>query len=516
RLARELERLGKGRFKRPAWKTTLEFILALTVALILATIIRQSWFELYEIPTGSMRPTYKEQDRLIVSKTTHGLNVPLQTAHFTFIEDQVKRGNVVIWSGDGVDLPDTDSSFLGIFPYKKRYIKRLIGKPGDTLYFYGGKVYGIDKDGAPIRELLDAPYMQEIETVPFISFEGKPEVQAQNSTKELVYKHFNQPVGRVVVNLFAPEKGEIWNGKEWTNRGAFAQRYGIGNYAMVTLVTQEEGKAPYALLFHFNPNLNHAGSQLRARKDPLQTETVLMPLQENDLKKILANLYTSRFVVENGKAYAYSGGSGEKRGGIALSGIPDGTYEFDRGVAYQIHMTGVATRLPKEHPLYRNDPDQIMKLFNYGIRFHPMRGDLQPRFAYYRNGTLYLMGQPFLEKEDPRLKNLSFTDAGEPSKELIEAQGLHIPEGHYLVLGDNHADSGDSRFFGFVPEANLQGTPAFTFWPPGKGWGAPKEAATKLLTSPLVIVWILFLVSLMLWLAYRHRQLTTPVYRKLK
>ncbi|MEW6637273.1 MAG: signal peptidase I [Actinomycetota bacterium] len=43
-----------------------------------------------------------------------------------------------------------------------------------------------------------------------------------------------------------------------------------------------------------------------------------------------------------------------------------------------------------------------------------------------------------------------------------------IPEDHYFMMGDNRANSRDSRFFGPVPEENIEGEAFLRFWPPGR------------------------------------------------
>ncbi len=41
-----------------------------------------------------------------------------------------------------------------------------------------------------------------------------------------------------------------------------------------------------------------------------------------------------------------------------------------------------------------------------------------------------------------------------------------IPEGHYFVLGDNSANSDDSRYWGYVPRKNILGRAFLVYWPP--------------------------------------------------
>ena len=47
-----------------------------------------------------------------------------------------------------------------------------------------------------------------------------------------------------------------------------------------------------------------------------------------------------------------------------------------------------------------------------------------------------------------------------------EGQVIDIPEGNYFALGDNSAQSSDSRNWGFVPQGNMVGKAFFIWWPP--------------------------------------------------
>ena len=52
-----------------------------------------------------------------------------------------------------------------------------------------------------------------------------------------------------------------------------------------------------------------------------------------------------------------------------------------------------------------------------------------------------------------------------PPHSALRLPPAKIPPGEFFVLGDNATNSLDSRFWGTVPRANIQGKVAFRYWP---------------------------------------------------
>ena len=564
--AKQLEQFANENCKKSILEYAWELIVALVVALVIATLVRSMWFEPYEIPTGSMRPTFREQDHLTVTKTAFGINFPLETKHLYFDPSLVQRTSVLIFSGDGLPMSDVDTTYFGIFPYKKRYIKRCIGKPGDSIYFYGGQLYGVDKDGNDILELRDSAWMQSLEYIPFLSFEG---VMARANAQTILLRLMHIPYGRLTNSGNGRLEGEVFDGKSWVKDQPLAQTmphetiktysdiFGMRNYAEARLLTKEQLKqlsqdtkgiaeGVLYLQLHHTPSLTYPRPVDERGNYAVSGYDAIIPLQQHHLDKLMDHLYTARFVVENGIARNYSLTNRRVRSdNPQFPGVSDGTYEFYFGKASKIGWGGIETALDANNPLYSHDPKNIQKLYNFGIE---MTGYVAPtaqnqthfpnRYAYFRDGDLYLLGAPVLKKDDPTLiafneneqkkqtqatsKNpyVAFKDYGAPLKDghidinFIRAFGVKVPEGNYLVLGDNHAMSSDSRIFGFVPQNNLQGAPCWIIWPPGERLGAPSQKPYPFMNVPRAIVWTIAALIAAIWYAYHRRSLNTPIFVK--
>jgi len=87
------------------------------IALLLATSLKSAIADWYVVPTGSMKPTIVEGDRIFTNKLAYDLKVPYTTWHMASWDDP-KRGDIVVFNSpaDGTCL-----------------VKRVVGIPGDSI-----------------------------------------------------------------------------------------------------------------------------------------------------------------------------------------------------------------------------------------------------------------------------------------------------------------------------------------------------------------------------------------------
>lgn len=501
-------------------------------ALLVAVLIRTMWFELYTIPTGSMRPALKEQDFLVVSKTDYGINVPLQLSHFYFNPTLVQRGSVIVFNSENMDIEDSDTNYFYLFPGKKQMVKRLVGKPGDTLYFYGGQIYGIDAEG---KEIAHLEHVNQTEHIPFIRFDGKVEAPTHKGGlfSPVIYYQMNQPIAKLSLNPSGSITGEMLR-----PMAHYSDLWGMKHFAMARLLTKAQanqihpnadlgGDGLLYLELTHHPSLQ-GGTLIRDEYNRNRPEfahsTSLLPLKQEHLDAIGDHMTTARFVVKNGVAYRYGWNPHSHSAHLPrLPDVPDGTYEIQDGKVYKLPFTwlpifgGYAKPVPANHPLYNHTPERIALFYNLGIEFldyylpiAKMQRATPSRYAYFRDRDLFLMGAPILKKGDPALTDfikreqqkqangsayLPFIDNGPPSLDEIRKNGIKIPEKMYLALGDNHAMSADSRQFGFVPEDNLKGGVSFIFSPPGERFGSMAQPAKSHFTFPNLAIWAAFILA---------------------
>jgi len=134
------EKLNKTRL-RHLWKTQVRPVVM--VVTVLCTF-RSAIADWNDVPTGSMKPTILEGDRIIVNKLAYDLTVPFTTCNFLQWGTPQHGDIIILYSpADG-----------------KRLVKRVIGTPGDRVAMRNNRLW-INVHSAEYLPHTDNPVVTE-------------------------------------------------------------------------------------------------------------------------------------------------------------------------------------------------------------------------------------------------------------------------------------------------------------------------------------------------------------------
>ena len=110
--------------------------------LLFIVVLRSFLYEPFQIPSASMKPTLTEGDFILVNKFNYGLRLPVTSEKVVEI-GLPQRGDIAV--------------FRAPHPPHEDYIKRVVGLPGDIVYYSADKELSILPYCAPETPRVDCP-----------------------------------------------------------------------------------------------------------------------------------------------------------------------------------------------------------------------------------------------------------------------------------------------------------------------------------------------------------------------
>lgn len=120
----------KGSERMEKRKIIKEYLEPLVIAVLIALLIRTFVVQAFKIPSGSMEPTLRVGDYILVNRFIYGIRIPYWGIRL-FPYEKPQRGDVIVF------IYPVDTS--------KDFIKRVIGTGGEKVQIVHNQIYINDK-----------------------------------------------------------------------------------------------------------------------------------------------------------------------------------------------------------------------------------------------------------------------------------------------------------------------------------------------------------------------------------
>ena len=140
---------SRRRRKRRSFPVWAETVLLLVLALLVSAVVKTFFVQMFFVPSGSMRPLFVEDDRILVQK-------------ISYWNGDVQRGDVVVFDDPGGQWLGAEGapplspvqkalSDVGLYPTGGHLVKRVIGIGGDSVACCDPKGR-VTVNGVPLNE----------------------------------------------------------------------------------------------------------------------------------------------------------------------------------------------------------------------------------------------------------------------------------------------------------------------------------------------------------------------------